>query len=41
MANLAVLFVVWAFFFLLGGAIGFNLPLVLLVIGSVLHLLGR
>lgn len=41
MANLAVFFIAWAFFLAFGGALGINVPCVLMVIGSILHLIGK
>jgi hypothetical protein len=41
MANLAVLCALWMFFFLLGGAIGLNVPFVLLCAATILHLIGK
>lgn len=37
--NLGFLFLVWAFFFLLGGAVSVNVPFILLVIATIIYLI--
>jgi len=41
MANLAVLCIAWAFFLAFGGALGLNIPCILMIVGTVLHLIGK
>ena len=41
MANLAVLCALWMFFLLWGGAVGLNIPFILLLAATILHLIGK
>lgn len=41
MANLAILFIAWAFFLAFGGTLGWSVPCILMIVGTVLHLIGR